>query len=80
MNENTMNIHWMTLVRRLGLAGWMLFLLILTACGGATNQQGITVGTAAPPFTLPAAGGGDVSLAAYKGKQPVLLYFHMADG
>ena len=34
----------------------------------------------APDFSLPAVGGGTVSLADYKGSQPVLLYFHMAVG
>lgn len=48
------------------------------ACGGS-QPEGITVGAAAPAFTLPAATGEQVSLADYRG-QPVLLFFHMAMG
>jgi cytochrome oxidase Cu insertion factor (SCO1/SenC/PrrC family) len=64
----------------------------LTACGGDNeddnngNQDsdnetsGLNVGDEAPDFSLPAVDGGDVSLADYTGRQPVLLYFHMAVG
>lgn len=38
------------------------------------------VGKAAPDFTLPAAGGGTVSLSDYRGKKAVLLYFSMGPG
>lgn len=44
--------------------------------GGAA----LNAGDPAPDFTLPTATGGAVSLADYKGRQPVLLYFHMAAG
>jgi len=53
--------------------------LLLQGCGGAT-QAGLAVGDPAPTFTVPNALGGEVSLADYQGKQPVLLYFHMALG
>lgn len=53
-------------------------LLVLAACGLVDDQPEI-VGQDAPAFTLPAASGGEVSLADYSG-QPVLLYFHMAGG
>lgn len=39
----------------------------------------IRVGDAAPSFSLPAAEGGEVSLADYRGS-PVLLYFSMGPG
>ena len=42
--------------------------------------SGVAVGAAAPDFTLAASDGSDVSLASYKGQQPVLLFFHMAGG
>lgn len=38
----------------------------------------LTIGAAAPDFTLPASGGGTVSLAALQG-QPVVLYFYPKD-
>ncbi len=44
------------------------------------QSQNLAVGDEAPDFALPAASGGTVSLAEYKGQQPVLLYFHMAVG
>ncbi|MDO1585616.1 thioredoxin-dependent thiol peroxidase [Rhizobium oryzicola] len=37
-----------------------------------------TVGSAAPDFTLPRDGGGDVSLSAFQGK-PVVVYFYPKD-
>jgi len=40
----------------------------------------ITVGDVAPDFTLPAVGGGSVSLKDYRGQKPVLLYFSMGPG
>jgi cytochrome oxidase Cu insertion factor (SCO1/SenC/PrrC family) len=39
----------------------------------------IKVGEPAPGFSLPAAGGGEVSLADYRGTS-VLLYFSMGPG
>ncbi len=74
---------------------WAILLgLLLMACGGDKKDDsaqqstatptigatGLQVGDAAPDFSLPAAGGGTVALADYKGRQPVLLFFHMADG
>ena len=53
--------------------------LLLSACSNSTPSE-FTVGGPAPAFTLPNAGGGQVSLADYQGQQPVLLYFHMAAG
>lgn len=55
-----------------------LLAIALAACGAPPVK--IATGSPAPAFTLPAAGGGEYSLAAYQGRQPVLLFFHMADG
>ena len=52
--------------------------LVLSACG--VSGGGLAIGDPAPSFTLPSANGEQVSLADYQGKQPVLLYFHMALG
>ncbi|MCM2292776.1 thioredoxin-dependent thiol peroxidase [Allorhizobium sp. BGMRC 0089] len=38
----------------------------------------LSIGATAPDFTLPRDGGGDVSLAAFKGK-PVVVYFYPKD-
>ena len=35
----------------------------------------LRVGDAAPDFTLPARGGGDVALSSFRGKRPVVLIF-----
>lgn len=62
--------------------------LLATACESNSSPsesisgQGgpIEVGAEAPNFELPAAQGGDVSLADFAGKKPVLLYFSMGPG
>ena len=53
--------------------------ILVQACAGSDEAE-LAVGDQAPDFTLPMAGGGNVSLADYREKQPVLLYFHMAKG
>ena len=53
-----------------------LGLLILQGCAGIPTSAE----PQAPAFTLPSADGSTVSLSDYNGKQPVLLYFHMAVG
>jgi hypothetical protein len=60
---------------------WCFILLIagiLMAC--SSSPTSIAVNSPAPDFELPTADGGSVSLGDYVGKQPVLLYFHMAVG
>jgi hypothetical protein len=52
--------------------------ITLAACGPSKGELGI--GDPAPSFTLPSEASEQVSLSDYKGKQPVLLYFHMAVG
>ena len=64
---------------------WILSLsLVAAACGG--NEDGDVpdvrppeVGDVAPPFTLPEATGGSLSLSELRGR-PVLLYFSMGPG
>jgi hypothetical protein len=53
--------------------------LLIQGCGRVA-QGPLAAGDRAPAFTLPAATGGEASLAAFVGKQPVLLYFSMAYG
>lgn len=61
--------------------GLLTLIGLLAACTGTgTDTQTLNVGSVAPGFTLPNAAGGEVSLASYQGKQPVLLFFHMAAG
>jgi len=61
---------------------WLSALLIiswlLAACG--SDQQAPAVGDPAPDFTLGSTEGSSISLLDYQGKQPLLLYFHMAVG
>lgn len=52
--------------------------LLVSAC--TAGSPVLEVGSPAPDFSLPTADGGTVSLADYTGKQPILLYFHMAEG
>ena len=50
-----------------------------TATTAATSAATPSVENQAPAFTLPSSDGSSVSLSDYAG-QPVLLYFHMANG
>jgi len=52
--------------------------VLLQAC--SSTPEGIEVGAQAPDFTLPSSEGTPVSLSDYTGEQPVLLFFHMANG
>jgi hypothetical protein len=52
--------------------------MIAAACGDGGNG-GLSLGDTAPGFELPDSAGGTVSLADFAG-EPVLLYFHMAEG
>jgi hypothetical protein len=58
---------------------------LLGACSGTSQDESggtsaPTVGASAPAFSLPSAQGGTVSLADFRGKKPVLLYFSMGPG
>jgi cytochrome oxidase Cu insertion factor (SCO1/SenC/PrrC family) len=64
-------------------------LLLATACGiggessgpgKAAGQATVQLGDKAPNFALGSAAGERVSLAQYRGKKPVLLYFSMGPG
>jgi len=67
----------------------LLFVVLMLAMIPVGCEQGspaggggggpIKVGEAAPNFSLPAADGGEVSLADYRGSS-VLLYFSMGPG
>jgi hypothetical protein len=61
---------------------WLLIgLSILVGLAGCQpTPAGLQVGDNAPDFELPATDGATVRMADYAGKQPVLLYFHMAVG
>ncbi|HYT80027.1 MAG TPA: hypothetical protein VEQ37_12385 [Actinomycetota bacterium] len=69
------------------LAGLFALVLLGVACGsgqrlatGAGGASAVRVGSVARPFTLPSAGGGSVSLAEFRGRKAVLLYFSMGPG
>jgi hypothetical protein len=66
--------RWLSLAALLILTG-----MLLAACSSAPSQD-LEVGDQAPEFSLTATSGETVSLSDYVGKQPVLLYFHMAVG
>ena len=61
--------------------------LVTAACGSqpepprtAGGQGPIAVGAQAPDFQLPSAQGGEVALADFREKRPVLLFFSMGPG
>ena len=56
----------------------LLIAVFLMACSSSTMS--VELNSPAPDFELPTAVGGSVALSDYVGKQPVLLYFHMAVG
>lgn len=69
---------------RVLLLATVILAVVLTACeqgnpAGEGAGGPIKVGEPAPDFSLPAAGGGKVSLADYRGSS-VLLYFSMGPG
>jgi hypothetical protein len=72
-----------------GLIVTIALLLTLSGCRNApaaseeipdAGSGQLRVGDTAPDFTLPAATGGEVSLARVREHQDVLLYFNMAYG
>jgi len=64
----------------LGVLLFAILLGLLVQGCSSSNQAKLSVGEKAPDFTLPSATGDTVSLSDYLGRQPVLLYFHMAEG
>lgn len=59
---------------------WLIAASLLVLAGCSSSSKGFAVGSQAPAFSLEAVGGKQVSLAAYQGKQPVLLFFSMGPG
>jgi cytochrome oxidase Cu insertion factor (SCO1/SenC/PrrC family) len=64
--------------------GAVVLALILTGCGPDPRQQRalepVKVGSQAPAFTLETPEGKPISLADYRDRRPVLLYFSMGPG
>ncbi|MFY9484883.1 MAG: peroxiredoxin family protein [Patescibacteria group bacterium] len=71
MNKTIIGI----IIGTVALLGILLWLGTRAQQSTSPNAQ-ITVGTPAPEFRLPSTHGGTVSLADFKGKKNVLLYFH----
>ena len=44
---------------------------------GASQVLALQVGDKAPDFTLPGTTGGEIKLADYVGKKPVVLFFYV---
>jgi hypothetical protein len=44
---------------------------------GASHVLALQVGDKAPDFTLPATTGGEIKLADYVGKKPVVVFFYI---
>ncbi|MGQ9666924.1 MAG: hypothetical protein ACUVWB_06355 [Anaerolineae bacterium] len=59
---------------------WIALLLSLILVGCGQGAGGLKEGAPAPDFHLPTATGEIASLSDYVGRQPVLLFFHMAAG
>ena len=57
-----------------------LLLLVLLFAAACSSASGLSEGDQAPGFELATASGKNVALSDYVGKQPVLLFFHMALG
>jgi len=60
--------------------GHLLLLFVLVFAVACSSSSGLSEGDQAPDFKLDTASGEDVALSDYVGKQPVLLFFHMAVG
>ncbi len=53
--------------------------ILITGCG-ASGEGTLSVGSVAPDFSLTDTDGSTYQLSEHLGEQPVLLFFHMADG
>lgn len=64
----------------------VLLALVVSACGGSEgggaspSDEFLRVGEPAPGFEMPSAEHGQVSLADFRGRKPILLYFSMGPG
>ena len=63
-------------------AALVVFAMVISSCNAyPTEPSGdATEAAAGPAFSLPAAQGGTVSLADFRSKKDVLLYFSMGPG
>jgi AhpC/TSA family len=62
-----------------GRARWLLIVSLVSALGVASRATALEVGEPAPDFTLASTTGGQISLSQFRGKQLVLLEFHVND-
>ena len=62
--------RWRRLIMAALLSGVLLGL-------GASHVLALQVGDKAPDFTLPATTGGEIKLADYVGKKPVVVFFYI---
>ena len=60
--------------------GVLLLLVVLVLTAACSSSSELSEGDQAPDFALDTASGEGVALSDYAGKQPVLLFFHMAMG
>ena len=63
--------RWRRLIMAALLSGVLLGL-------GASHVLALQVGDKAPDFTLPATTGGEIKLADYVGKKPVVVFFYIS--
>jgi peroxiredoxin len=58
---------------------WLLGVLLVSTLGVANLVMALEVGEPAPDFTLPSTTGEHISLSQFRGKNLVLLEFHVSD-
>jgi peroxiredoxin len=58
---------------------WVLGALLASGLVTASLATAVEVGEQAPDFMLPSTTGGMISLSQFRGKQLVLLEFHLND-
>jgi hypothetical protein len=58
---------------------WLLGVLLVSAPAVVGIAQALEVGEQAPDFTLPSTTGEQISLSQFRGKNLVLLEFHVND-
>ena len=58
---------------------WLLSVLLVSALGVAGIVMALEVGEQAPDFTPPSTTGEQISLSQFRGKNLVLLEFHVND-
>lgn len=61
----------------LSLAGFGLALLPPASGGAWAGEAAARIGEPAPDFSLPSTAGGEVSLAAFRGRKAIVLVFYM---